>query len=297
MSVGKALVTASKVLGVCLVFAASFIVGGLLSGLSTIGQEAASSQHAISSQRPEDFLIPFMTMSICVGVAVSYLILRSSWHGWRLVAAMSVSTYGISTVATQIDSVWFLSNILPRGMIPAIFLQGAITTALSVPLSVLLLGKWRTPSQTSASSALARTSALPSAWRVAVAVVAFVFLYLFFGYYVAWQSAAVRQYYGGAEYATLYASLKGNWMDHRGIYALQVFRALLYVACLYPLVQMLRVARWETSIAMALFLSVWTTALILPNPVMPSAVAHAHFRETLGFSIVFGALTGRILHP
>jgi hypothetical protein len=290
MSAGKALVIASKVLAVCLVFAASFVVGGLLSGLNSIGQEASSSQHM-----PEDFLLPLMTLSISVGVAVSYLILRSSWHGWRLVGAMCASIYGISTVATQIESVWFLSNRLPHGLIPALFLQGAIATALSVPLSVLLLGRWRTPSQTSASSGLARLSALPRAWKVAFTVVAFVFLYMFFGYYVAWQSAAVRQYYGGSEYPTFYASMRANWIDHRWIYALQVFRALLYDACLYPLVRMLRVARWETSLAMALFLSVWTTTLMLPNPLMPPAVAHTHFQETLGFSIVFGALAGWLL--
>jgi hypothetical protein len=84
-------------------------------------------------------------------------------------------------------------------------------------------------------------------------------------------------------------------MYHRSIYLLQVSRALLYAACLYPLIRMLRVARWETALAMALFLSVWTTVLLLPNPMMPSSVAHAHFWETLGFSLVFGALAGWFL--
>jgi hypothetical protein len=128
-----------------------------------------------------------------------------------------------------------------------------------------------------------------AAWRLALIVVAFVFLYMFFGYYVAWQSPAVRQYYGGPEQSSFYAALKANWMYHPWIYPLQVFRALLYVACLYPLIRMLRAARWETSLAMAFFLSSWTTALLLPN------LAHAHFWETLGFSLVFGALAGWLL--
>jgi len=58
---------------------------------------------------------------------------------------------------------------------------------------------------------------------------------------------------------------------------------------------MLRVARWETALAMALFLSVWTTILLLPNPFMPPEVAYAHFQETLGFSIVFGGFAGWLL--
>jgi hypothetical protein len=287
----------------------------MLSGLSKIGQQASSTktaaqqvppaQQAVSSlpeaspkqppQMPENLLPTFLLFSVCVGVALSYLILRSSWCGWPLVGAIGVSVYGISTVAAQIESVVFLSNKLPRGMIGAIFLQGAIATALFAPLAVLLLGKWRTISPAPSSSAVARMGARSATWRLALIVVAFVFLYMFFGYYVAWQSPAVRQYYGGPAYSSFYAVLKANWMYHRWIYALQVFRALLYIACLYPLIRMLRVTRWETAFAMALFLSVWTTVLLLPNPMMPSSVAHAHFWETLGFSLVFGALAGWLL--
>jgi hypothetical protein len=203
--------------------------------------------------------------------------------------------YGISTVATQVESVFFLSNKLPHGMIRALFLQGAIAATLFAPLAVLLLGKWRAASPAPVSPPLARMSASSAAWKLAFIVVAFVFLYMFFGYYVAWQNPAVRQYYGGTESSSFYASLKTTWMSQRSIYFLQVFRALLYAACLYPLIRMLRAARWETALAMGLFLSVWTTLLLLPNPMMPVSVAHSHFWETLGFSLVFGSLAGWIL--
>jgi len=280
---------AFRVVGVCLVFAASFIAGGVLSGLNRIAQEIPQ------AQTPENLLPAFAAMSVFVGVTVSYLILRSRWYGWRLAVTVGASVYGISTVVTQIESAWFLSNAWPRGMIQALFLQGAIAAAIFAPLSVLLLRKWGSPSRTPPLSESARNHAFPDPWTIVFLVVAFVFLYMFFGYYVAWQSPAVRQFYGGQAYPGFYASLKANWMDRPWIYALQVVRALLYVVCLYPLVRMLRVARWESALAMALFLSVWTTALLLPNPLMPSAVAHAHLRETLGFSIVFGALAGWLL--
>jgi hypothetical protein len=35
--------------------------------------------------------------------------------------------------------------------------------------------------------------------------------------------------------------------------------------------------------------------LLLPNPLMPASVARSHFWETLGFSLVFGALAGWLL--
>jgi hypothetical protein len=203
--------------------------------------------------------------------------------------------YGISTVATQVETLFFLSNKLPRGMIRAILLQGAITAALFAPLAVLLLGKWRKSSPTLTTSSRGRLHISCVATRLAVIVIAFVFLYMFFGYYVAWQSPAVRQYYGGPEQPGFFAALKFNWIFNPWVYPLQVFRALLYVACMYPLIRMLRVGRWKTALAMAFFLSIWTTILLLPNPFMPPQVAYAHFRETLGFSIVFGGITGWLL--
>jgi len=313
MSIRRVLVTGLNILAVCVVFSLSFAISGALSGLSNIGHQAlppqtvqpvVPEQQAISAPAtpkpqpanvPENFLSTFLIFSVCVGLVLSYLILRSSWQGWPLVAAISVSMYGISTVATQIESVFFLSNKLPNGMIRAIFLQGAIATLLFAPLAVLLLGKWRGPPQAATPPAPNCMHAASWAWRLALIVVAFVFLYMFFGYYVAWQNPAVRQYYGGPQYPGFFAALKGNWMYHRGIYPLQVFRALLYIGCLYPLIRMLRAARWEAALAMALFLSAWTTGLLLPNPMMPSSVARTHFWETLGFSLVFGALAGFLL--
>ena len=290
MTARKGLLTALKVLGVCFLFALCFVMGAALSGLDKIGQQVTPAQPA-----QQNFLGAFLTFSICAGVVLSYLILRSEWRGWPLVGAIWLGMYGISTVASQVESVFFLSDKLPHGMITALFLQGAITATLFAPLAVLILGRWRAPSPVPTTSSLKDISASSVAWRLAFIVVAFIFLYMFFGYYVAWRNPDLRQYYGGIDHPNFFASLSAAWVSNRAIYWLQIFRALLYTACLYPLIRMLRVARWETALAMALFLSAWTTVLLLPNPLMPPSVAHSHFWETLGFSLVFGALTGSLL--
>jgi hypothetical protein len=295
--------------------AVCFVAGVALSGLgktsqqvrpSTTNLQAPSGQPVTSapseapenqnpSPRPGDLLYPFLIFSVSVGVVLAYLILRSSWHGWPLAGAIFVGMYGISTVATQVETLFFLSHKLPQGMIRAIFLQGAITAALFAPLAVLLLGKWRSSSPPPTPSSPGRLPASSLAARLAVIVVAFVFLYMFFGYYVAWQNPTLRQYYGGPEQPSFFAALKVNLIHNPWLYPLQVFRALLHVACMVPLIRMLRVPRWETALAMALFLSVWTTMLLLPNALMPPEVAYTHFRETLGFNIVFGAIAGWLL--
>jgi hypothetical protein len=314
MTVRNFLVTGLKILAVCLVFAVSFVAGGSLSGLNKIGQQmyaARTPQQAPPAeptivrpevptnhpraQVPENFLSTFLVFSVCVGFVVSYLMLRASWQGWPIGAAVSVAIYGVSTIADQIESLFFLSDKLPHGMIPAMFLAGAIRTLLFVPLTVLLLGKWRAASQSAAAHPSNHMPISFWAWRLALVVIAFVFFYMFFGYYIAWQNPALRQYYGGPEYASFYEALRANWIYRPWIYALQIFRGLLYAACLYPLIRMLAVARWEVSFIMALFLSVWSTALLLPNPVMPTSVARTHFWETLCFNLVLGILAGWLL--
>src|SRR5260370_392970 len=145
MALRTILLTGLRILAVCLLFAVCFAVGGALSGLDKVAQQSIASQPDPPANQqvppmPDNFLRSFLIFTLCVGGTLSYVILRSRWHGWMLVGAIFVSMYGISTVASQLDSVAFLSYKLPQGMIRAIFVQGAIAAALFAPLAVLALG-------------------------------------------------------------------------------------------------------------------------------------------------------------
>jgi len=287
MQIKKDLVIGLKVLAVCLLFTVCMAVGMALSGLTHTAPQ--------TPPPPGSVLLPLLIFSLWVGIIASYLILRSSWHGWALAAAMFVGMYGISTVVSQIESVAFLSSKLGPGMLRAIFIQGAIAIALFVPLAVLILGKWRAAIPAEVSPAPVHIRVASAVWRIVLLVVAFVFLYMFFGYYVAWQNPELRKFYGGPDWPTFFAALKGNWQGLPWIYPLASFRALLYIAFVYPLIRMIHAARWESALAAALFLASWTTVLLFPNPIMPASVARSHFWETLAFSLIFGALLGWLM--
>ena len=167
--------------------------------------------------------------------------------------------------------------------------------ALFAPLAVWILGKWRPAPAPAENREAPSLTATAMTWRVALLVVAFIFLYMFFGYYVAWRNPVLRAYYAGTDSATFYEALKSTWQREPLLFLLQAFRALLYVACVYPLLRMLRVSRWERVIAVALFLASWTTVLLLPNPLMPASVARSHLWETLAFNLTFGALMASLL--
>jgi len=300
MALRTILLTGLKVLAVCLLLAVCFAAGGALSGLDKVAQQAVASQSVPPANEqvpkvPEDFLPSFLIFTLCAGSTLSYLILRSRWHGWMLAGAIFVSMYGISTVASQLDSIALLSNKLPQGMIRAIFVQGAIAAALFTPLAVLALGKWRGASVRAPASPATPPKLGSILLRIVILVAVFVFLYLFFGYYVAWRNPELRRFYAGPEFATFWESLRRNWTSSHWVYGLAALRALIYVACLYPLVRMLHASRWESALAAALFSACWTTLLLLPNPLMPASVARSHFWETLGFNLFFGALAGWLL--
>jgi hypothetical protein len=278
-----------RVVAVCFVFGVCFGIGGALAGVAKLVPKEAPLQAA-----PADFLLPFAAYCLSVGSAVSYLVLRSSWRGWKLAGVLFAATYGISTIATQVESLFFLSAKMPPGMIRTLFVQGVIAMALFAPLAVLILGKWRRATPVGNAEAPPLT-AVAITLRITLLVVAFIFLYMLFGYYVAWRNPALRAYYGGMDVPSFYEALKSNWQKQPLLFSLQVFRALLYVACVYPMLRMLRVARWEKALATAAFLASWTTVLLLPNPLMPATVARSHLWETLAFNLTFGALMAWLL--
>lgn len=282
--------TGLRILAVCFVFGVCLGIGGALAGVAKVAPKEAPAQAT-----PSELLVPFAAMCLCVGAVVSYLVLRSSWHGWKLVGVLFWATYGISTIATQADSLFFLSAKMPPGLIRALFVQGAVAMALFALLAVPILGKWRRTPASVANAEAPPLTAVAMTWRIALLVVVFVFLYMFFGYYVAWRNPALRAYYSGADVGSFYEALKSNWQKEPLLFLLQSFRGLLYVACVYPLLRRLRVGPWEKAVAAAAFLACWTMALLLPNPLMPASVARSHLWETLGFNLAFGALMGWLL--
>jgi hypothetical protein len=308
MKISKIVSAGARVLAVCLVFALCLIAGTLISGMNRAGQNAQASSPASSAsaaarsnsvpspaaaQSPNGILVPFCIYCLCAGAAISLMILRSRWSGWKLSLAMFAAVYGFSCVVNAIDAEAFLSGRVFPELIRGWLLQSAITAALCAPFSVFILGKWRTEQPEFETPPWPGIRA--ALWKTAVIVVAFVFFYMFFGYFVAWRNPALRLYYGGPEYVSFLDALKGNLLRTPWIYPLAAFRGLLYLAFAFPLVRMFRGSRWQSSATLAFFLSAWTTALLLPNPIMPPTVAHSHFVETLGFSVVMGVLMGVML--
>ena len=122
-------------------------------------------------------------------------------------------------------------------------------------------------------------------WKLAVIAVCYYFIYMSFGFLVAWQSPAVRAYYAGMN--------PPLWL----IPLLQAGRSLIWAGLAVLVVKLMKGAWWEAGLAVALLFSVlMSSGLLLPyNPIMPKAVAAAHFREILSSNFIFGWLVVWVL--
>ncbi|HTK49440.1 MAG TPA: hypothetical protein VL328_15785 [Gemmatimonadaceae bacterium] len=259
---------------------------------------AAVLQPVVGSAPPSDAAGAagaLLAVSFLSAIVLSYVVLRSRWSGWKLVATIFVVLYGVGTVLPQIETAVFVTR-LPAGMLPRLFVAGAITSALVAPLAVLVLGRAR--ARDASADDVSRLDMRPGEWTAKLALVAvlYVLVYFTFGYFIAWRSAEVRAYYGGTDPGSFVAQLGSVVRDTPWLVPLQVARGLLWAAIAVPVVRMMRGPWWEAALAVALAFAVLTSAqLLLPNPLMPRAVRMAHLLETSTSNFLFGWLTVAIL--
>jgi hypothetical protein len=203
--------------------------------------------------------------------------------------------FGVTTLMSQMESAVFLTR-LPPGMVPRLFLMGAIIAAPFSVAAVFILGK-RQPD--TAGIGQDRRLGMPPtewAWKLAVIAIAYLILYFTFGYYIAWRNPAVLEYYKGVDEGSLLAHMGADLQNKPWLIPFQIARAMFWVALALPVIRMMK-GRWtETALAIGLLFSVVMNArLLLPNPYMPEAVRMAHLVETASSNFIFGLLIGWLL--
>ena len=232
-------------------------------------------------------------LAVCVlnTMVLAYVVRRSRWSGWKLAVALFVVLWGVTTVMPQIESAFFLTR-LPAGMVPRLFVMGALVSAIVAPAAVWMLGRRHAGAASSHDEP--HRLAMPArewALRLALVVVLYLVLYFTFGYYVAWKNPAVQAYYGGTDPGSFAAQLRNVVRDTPMLVPLQVVRALLWVALAVPIIRMTRGEWWHAALAVALLFSVvMNSQLLLPNPYMPTPVRMAHLAETASSNFLFGWL-------
>jgi hypothetical protein len=239
-------------------------------------------------------LTALLAVSFLNTVVLAYVILRSRWAGWKLTLTIFFVCYGAMTVMSQIETAFFVSR-LPPGMLPRLFLAGAIIAALWCPLAVVILGKRSSDRAEAESSAPLNMPAGEWLGKLLLIVSIYVVIYFTFGYFIAWKSAAVRAYYGGNDPGSFLAQMCAVARDTPWVLPLQIVRALMWAAIAVPVIRMTKGPWREAGLAVALLFTVVSAQLLLPNPLMPREVRMMHLLETASSNFLFGWLVVLVL--
>ena len=255
---------------------------------------------SVPEQQPSDaesrtMLLALIAVGFLNSAVLTHVILRSRLAGWRLMLTVFVILFGVVTVMPQIETAVFLTK-LPAGMLPRLFISGAVFSALFAPVAVLILGKARGRALAVNNFGLGMTPR-EWIWKSVLIAAAYVAIYFSFGYFIAWRSPAVRAYYGGTDPGNFLAQMKTVLMDTPWLPLLQILRAGLWMALAVPVIRMMKGHWWEGGLAVALLFGVvMNSQLLLPNPLMPPAVRLAHLLETATSNFLFGWIIVWLLH-
>ena len=282
----RALFLALKVIALTIILFICVAVAGTVVGLQDNTQPPADANAAVPT---------LVAVCFLQTIVLTYLILRSRWTGWRLMAAVFVAFYGVTTFVPQIESAVFLTR-LPPGTVPRLFLMGALIAAPYSALAVLILGKRKAETVDVQPDSRLDMPVSEWTWKIAVIVVAYLILYFTFGYYIAWRNPAVLEYYGGTDPGGLLPQMASVLWKTPWLVPLQILRALCWAGLAVLVIRMMKGQWLESALVIALLFSVvMNVLLLLPNAYMPAPVRMAHLVETGSSNFIFGLLIGWLL--
>jgi len=229
---------------------------------------------------------------------MAYLALCSRWHGLKLAAAIFVVFFGVYTFLAQIEPLAFpaVTEQMPPGTIPGFFLAGLILTVPFSLLAVWILGKGRKDPLADESNSRLQMPASEWVWKLAAVVILYEILYFAFGYYVAWRTPGLPEFYGGTDPGTFFGQLANVARDTPWLFLFQAFRALVWTGIGYVIIRMHKGGAPETGFAVGMAFSILMSAtMLLPNPLMPPDIYRAHTIELVSSNFVFGILLTTLL--
>lgn len=280
----------ARLLAVCMAMATAYMLSTVFIGQ---GDTTMTPEEAVQSAQAL-FLI-----SAIHALVLSYPILRSRWHGLKLIGVVILAQFGVETFMTQIETLYFNDAIqMDMTELAGLVAAGALRALVFAPLAVLILGRLKHAVQPGEQKA---TVKLPR-WgiRVAALAVLYVIVYFLFGYFVAWQWEETRLFYSGTTaIKPFFAHFRGLFRADPIIVPFQLLRGALWTALAWLIVRMMKAKRWEGSLAVALiFAGLLASGIglssieLFPNPYMPPLVCQSHFFEILSSMLAFGGIAG-----
>ncbi len=277
-----------KIVALTIILFLCYSVANTVMGIVLPIPTAELATYFVQSIDPADAVLPLLIVCACHAAVLSYPIVRSRWTGWRLILAIFLVQYGVTTFLSAIEAVVFLKylvDIMPAAMIPHQFAHGAVVAALFSPMAVLIHGKMTGARDTQKPDRMPDMGWMRWIGRLLAIGAIYVAVYFSFGLLVFMPLVgdAFQSYYGDLQTPA--------WMP-----LLQVARGIIWAILALPVIRMMEGQRWESNLAVALLFSVLMGFLLLmPNPIMPEAIRRAHFVEVTSSNFLFGWIVAWVL--
>jgi hypothetical protein len=233
-------------------------------------------------------------VSLIMTLMLVYLARRAHWYGWKLAGALFLIFYVLYTFLGWIELLAFpaVSSQMPESMLTwGVLSQGLI---IGIPFSLLtvwILGKTR--KEAIEEEVKDRLQMLTSEWiwKLVVAAIMYVIVYFTFGYYVAWRTPSLPEFYSGTDPGTFFGQLANVTRDTPWLYALQILRGLIWAGIGCIIIRMHKGNAWETILATGLtFTILMNASLLFPNPFFPAIILRAHTIELVSSNFLYGIL-------
>ncbi|NPD44663.1 MULTISPECIES: hypothetical protein [unclassified Lentimicrobium] len=268
-----------------LLFYTFFIIGTIaISGMLPDN----NSEPGLVSENIGFLFFGIINMSLVIG-----LILTSRWNGWKLALLMGTAYYGAVTFLTQIETWYFMSNVTfdPK-LLPHLFIMGLPIAFIYIPLVILILGKGKNK-KIAETKSLAIIPVKQWIWKLTIIAIIYILLYWSAGYFIAWQNADLRAFYGSpGDILPFWEHTAATLKSNAGLIPFQAIRAILWTLCALPIIRGSNVNKWWTAILVGLLFTIpQMSGLILENPLMPIAsVRLSHILEGLSTNFIFGMI-------
>ncbi len=264
-------------------------VWALLSGLAAglFGEVAPEAQTPIA--------MGIFFLIVLVNVLVyQWYILRSNAYGWRLILVLFLLIFGVIFFMAQIETLVFNDAIrMPVAFVIALIVAGVVVAGVVSPLAVRLFKKQKPESAVISKAPLWEGSATELAWKLTAIALLYVAVYMFFGYFIAWQFPALREFYSGStEIVGFFQQWANTIKADPTLLLVQIFRGYLWAGLALVATRTIGTGRgWESLTIVGLLMSVGLSfQILLPNPYMPDAVRYGHFPELFVENFLFGVI-------
>jgi len=220
--------------------------------------------------------------NLLIVLVLSCPVVHSHTFGLKLAGVIFLLFFGIYGFNNNIETIFFQLSI-PQNVVFSMILESLFVALIFSLAFVFLMGKMRKPGTKAETVVRSRISIIGYVWRFIVCDITYVILYLIAG-------VIIYPYIKG-----FYAEL-AQIPDPGQLLLMQLFRGLVYIIAVLPIIRMMNIKRIEIMIMVGLQFAVLASIapLLLPNPYMSTYIRTIHAFEIGISNFIFGLMVGAL---